>query len=301
VMVIIGLVGLVTLDINIVGSVTREGVGGSIFYISQALDVLGIEYRALTAVGEDFPLSSLDSRTGDFLIRNYRGSSLLFKNMYGGGSRKQRVENYGYRFDLEDILEIFCNLYVDILGIVPVLGEVSIEDILSLSGYFDVGVDPQGVIREVINGSVVGRHISPNYFMKTKILKVSGDEISYIFPNIDKLMSFVDVYRGGLAVTLGVNGSVIFYNDSIFHVPSIPIYGDVDTTGAGDVYMAGLLYGYVSGMDFLDSAVLATALSYTLISEGVTSLDKFSKYINRIRNGIVRLDEDSLIDYISFL
>ncbi len=298
---IIGLVGLVTLDVNVVGSIIREGVGGSIYYISRALDVLGVDYKVLTAVGEGFPLSSLESESGVFQIKKYRGPSLLFKNIYSGGLREQRVENYGYMFDIGDILEYFCNLDLDILGIVPVLGEISINDLLTLSGYFDVGVDPQGVVREVSNGWVVGRHISPNYFMKTKILKVSNDELSYIFSNSDEFMDFVDVYKGGLAITLGVKGSVVVYDNSMFYVPSIPVYGDIDTTGAGDVYMAGLLYGYGSGMDFLDSAVLATALSYTLISGGISSLKQFPSYINHIKDGVERLDEESLIVYIGYV
>ncbi len=53
------------------------------------------------------------------------------------------------------------------------------------------------------------------------------------------------------ALTRGAAGSVILTGDDVIEVPAEPIPGGkiLDTTGAGDLYAAGVLHGLVSGRD----------------------------------------------------
>jgi sugar/nucleoside kinase (ribokinase family) len=53
------------------------------------------------------------------------------------------------------------------------------------------------------------------------------------------------------ALTRGAKGSVILAGDDVVEVPVEPIPGGqlVDTTGAGDLYAAGVLHGLVTGRD----------------------------------------------------
>ncbi len=56
----------------------------------------------------------------------------------------------------------------------------------------------------------------------------------------------IDVVRGEIkvaALTRGADGSVIVAGDRTHALPAAPIERLVDTTGAGDLYAAGLLYG----------------------------------------------------------
>ena len=59
-------------------------------------------------------------------------------------------------------------------------------------------------------------------------------------------------------MTRSEKGSVVVAGDSKIAVPAIEIEKLVDTTGAGDLYAAGFLYGYTSGRSLEDCARLGS-------------------------------------------
>ncbi len=52
-------------------------------------------------------------------------------------------------------------------------------------------------------------------------------------------------------LTKGKEGSVIISKDNIYKISSYSFSKVIDTTGAGDLYASGFLYGYVNGKDLL--------------------------------------------------
>ena len=297
----VGLVGLLALDENVVGGVERRGFGGSVYYVSKALDTLGLDYRVLTAVGSDFPIEMFLEDVGYggvFHFLRYSGPNLVFRNVYIDDSRVQYVRNHGYVFYMDVMLDFFCPSKPDVLAVLPIIGEVSIGDILVLSKYFDVAVDPQGLVRRVSGGRVSGSPIDPRYLSKCVAVKVSMDELYLLYPDRLSMEVFLDGYGGVFAVTMGREGSLIYLDDVYVYVPAPPVPRDADTTGAGDVYMAAILYGLVNGYSVFELGALASSLCYTLISSGVGGLMGYRSVYDELLDLVDEIGRKNFLDIL---
>ena len=68
------------------------------------------------------------------------------------------------------------------------------------------------------------------------------------------------------ALTRGAQGSLILGSETAHEIPAHPVGHVVDTTGAGDLYAAGFLYGYTSDMDLKKSGQLGSLAAAEIIS-----------------------------------
>jgi len=80
--------------------------------------------------------------------------------------------------------------------------------------------------------------------------------------------------------TLGEKGSILLKDDIILHQPAYSMVGVVDTTGAGDVFHGGFIYGMLKGYDIkktLNFASFASALKCKQLGgrSGIPRADKF--------------------------
>lgn len=104
------------------------------------------------------------------------------------------------------------------------------------------------------------------------------DEIDILFGNEDEITSLfqVDDFERALglardhcsvvALTRGAAGSVIARDDEVVEVPADPIDRVVDTTGAGDLYAAGVLYGLANRLPLETCARLGGMAAAEVIS-----------------------------------
>jgi len=76
------------------------------------------------------------------------------------------------------------------------------------------------------------------------------------------------VQRHGLvaALTRSEKGSVVVGHDEVIEVPAHPVDELVDTTGAGDLYASGFLYGYSQGLDLATCGALGSLAAAEVIS-----------------------------------
>ena len=76
------------------------------------------------------------------------------------------------------------------------------------------------------------------------------------------------VRRSGViaALTRSEKGSVIVTEDEVIEVPAHPVAELVDTTGAGDLYAAGFLYGYSQGLPLERCGALGSLAAAEIIS-----------------------------------
>ena len=81
-------------------------------------------------------------------------------------------------------------------------------------------------------------------------------------------------------IKLGDKGSLISHNGEILMINAVKTKA-VDTTGAGDAYAAGILYGLINNMPMQDAGKLASALGAKVVSQIGARLEK--EEINKTR------------------
>lgn len=77
-------------------------------------------------------------------------------------------------------------------------------------------------------------------------------------------------------VKVGGNGSYAFFDDTCVHIPVYPAEKVLDSTGCGDIYAGGFLYGYTSGYGIEKSAHIASYLASKIIAVAGVALEKFN-------------------------
>ena len=76
-------------------------------------------------------------------------------------------------------------------------------------------------------------------------------------------------------VKVGGNGSYAFFDDTYVQVPVYQAEKVLDSTGCGDIYAGGFLYGYTSGYGIEKSAHMASYLASKIIAVAGVALEKF--------------------------
>jgi sugar/nucleoside kinase (ribokinase family) len=76
-----------------------------------------------------------------------------------------------------------------------------------------------------------------------------------------------------VALTLGADGSLLMNGDKAIPIEGVPTKA-VDTTGAGDMYAAGVLYGITHGMSWKQAGQLGSHAASRIVSQMGARLDK---------------------------
>ena len=94
-------------------------------------------------------------------------------------------------------------------------------------------------------------HLSSSWSKATSIYLANHDEITTLYKteSFDEAVGKLAGKVGIAAVTRGAEGSVIIAHDEVVDVAAETVEKVVDTTGAGDLYAAGVLYGLTQGYE----------------------------------------------------
>jgi sugar/nucleoside kinase (ribokinase family) len=112
---------------------------------------------------------------------------------------------------------------------------------------------------------------------RAEFLELMRDHVDILFANeveitalfetgFDEALASVRKLVPLVAATRGAHGSVIATADETIHVPAAPVAKIVDTTGAGDLYAAGFLYGYTQGKGLAEAGRLGSLCAAEIIS-----------------------------------
>lgn len=105
-----------------------------------------------------------------------------------------------------------------------------------------------------------------------------ADEVDILFGNDSELVSLYEVATLDEAidrvrrdcrlavVTVGAQGCVVVTDDEVISMPAEPVEQVLDTTGAGDLFAAGFLFGLTRGDDLRRCATLGAIAAAEVIS-----------------------------------
>lgn len=104
---------------------------------------------------------------------------------------------------------------------------------------------------------------------KVDIVFANEQELKSLYQTAS-LEAAVEAYRADCrlgVVTMGAKGSVIVRGGETVHVEPLAVERVVDTTGAGDLYAAGFLFGYTQGFDLGRSGRLGSLAAGLVIQQ----------------------------------
>lgn len=109
------------------------------------------------------------------------------------------------------------------------------------------------------------RHLVANHI---DILLCNEGEVRSLYQtqDFDDAMTQARADVQVVAATRSEKGSVIGYGPEMLHVPAAPVGRVLDTTGAGDQYAAGFLYGYARGKPLSECGALGSLAAGEVIA-----------------------------------
>ncbi|MBI4842969.1 MAG: sugar kinase [Nitrospirae bacterium] len=108
---------------------------------------------------------------------------------------------------------------------------------------------------------------------------------SEVFDPLKAILKMRPFGAKAVTITLGERGSVTMCGDEIFHTPAFKVKA-ADTTGAGDVFHGGYIYGLLKGWDIKDAVRFASAFAALKCEsiggrKGIPALDKIEAFLKK--------------------
>jgi len=131
-------------------------------------------------------------------------------------------------------------------------------------------------------------------FFRSSLEMILGNGVDHLFCNEEEALTWARTDRLDVAVselkdigrhlnvTLGARGSLAVTPDGQTLVPGFPASA-VDTTGAGDIYAGGCLYGWAQGMEAAEAAALGNFAAATLIQAYGARLRTRQDYVRTLK------------------
>lgn len=179
------------------------------------------------------------------------------------------------------------------LGVSSFLNSNDVDDdaiadssVLYMEGYLFDRDDAKAAFRHAAqiahdNGRTVSLTLSDSFCVdrhRDDFRALVADEVDLLFGNEDELLALyeVDSFDDAVAalrsecalaaITRGAAGCVVITADEVIEVDAVPVERVLDTTGAGDLFASGFLFGLTSGADLAECGRLGSVAAAEVIS-----------------------------------
>jgi len=155
-----------------------------------------------------------------------------------------------------------------------------------IEGYLFTAADPKAAALKTIdlakkNGVKVAFTVSDPFLIQNfreEFLQLIEGPVDLLFCNLEESRSLTGLqdpiecareihqHAENVALTLGENGSILMHEGEAIPIEGVSVDA-VDTTGAGDMYAAGLLYGITNGLSWKQAGHLASHAAARIVSQ----------------------------------
>lgn len=257
-------IGEALIDVVASSQGTVEHPGGSPANVAYGLGRLGISTALLTSIGDDergFAIERHLGRAGVALLpgsKHQGRTASATATLAADGSARYEFD---ISWELQPVPPAYLPKVIHTGSIATFLapGAAAVRSLLEQAHRECViTYDPN------IRPALLGSHAEATALFEelvplTDVVKLSDEDAQWLYPRkrLEEAAARILQLGAGLAViTMGSEGSLLATPTTQLNVPSIPSVV-ADTIGAGDSYMAALIYGLLSrGVDGLSSEVL---------------------------------------------
>ena len=280
---------------------TKMSFGGDALNESVALSRMGKNVQLVTKVGDDDAGKSVI----DYIKSNgLSDESVMIEEGLTTGMNIVLIDNKGERYfltnpegSLRKLSEADIMPYIEEAADIVCFASIFVSPLMDIDAmervFKKIKENPNRVLAADMTKAKKGETL--------KDLEKILPYVDYIFPNHEEIALITgetDPYvNAKLLVEAGVscavvkngeNGCIIQTKEKTYKIPAYKESKVIDTTGAGDCFAAGFLYGLSSGYTLEDCGYFACATASCAIekvgaTEGVVSVEESTRRMNKVK------------------
>jgi fructokinase len=263
--------------------------GGAPANVAVGIARLGGQSGLLGMVGDDAwghmlaqTLQSNDVETSGLCFTNEGKTAITFVSLDEDGERdflfygKAAADNFYTPHDLHlPLLHQASILHIGSNSLIAPLPRAATHQAIGIAHEHHIRISYDPNIRTSFwQDEATVRTYALEVWQQASLIKVSDDELRFL-SKTDDWQQAVDKlwhpYIHILAITHGANGCTCITPNTTLHTPAYPVQ-PVDTTGAGDSWMAAFLVQLAASPDMLhDPAALETSMRYANAAAALTT------------------------------